>query len=114
MPRYDYLCETNGRVVEVRHGMKERLATWGEVCERADIPLGDTPAGAPVERVIHAPALSFPKTNTELKNLGFTKLVKRDTGVYENVTAREGDSKVVHRDDPGSVAGLNLSDKVGD
>ncbi len=35
--------------------------------------------------------------NRELKDLGFTKLVKRDDGVYENVTARDGDSKVVIR-----------------
>lgn len=42
--------------------------------------------GAAVERLICLPRISTPKTNTELKNLGFTKLVKRDTGVYENVT----------------------------
>ena len=114
MPRYDYRCETNGRVVEVTHGMNERLATWGEVCARSGEDVGDTPADAAVEKVIHAPALGFPRTNSELKSQGFTKLVKRDTGVYENVTARDGESKVVHRDDPGSVAGLNLSKTVGD
>jgi hypothetical protein len=114
VPRYDYRCEANGRVVEVRHGMNERLATWGEVCARAGVALGDTPAAAPVEKVIHAPALGFPKTNSELKSLGFTKLVRRDDGVYENVTAREGESKVVNRDDPGSVAGLNLAKTTGD
>jgi predicted nucleic acid-binding Zn ribbon protein len=114
MPRYDYRCERNGRVVEVTHGMNERLETWGQVCERAGEPLGDTPAEEPVERVIHAPALGFPKTNSELKSLGFTKLVKRDQGVYENVTAREGESKVVHKDDGGGAAGLNLSKTVGD
>jgi predicted nucleic acid-binding Zn ribbon protein len=114
MPRYDYLCETNGRVIEVRHGISEQLTTWHELCDLAGEPLGDTPAGAPVEKVIHAPALGFPRTNSELKSQGFTKLVRRDDGVYENVTARDGQSKVVHRDDPGSVAGLNLKQTLGD
>jgi hypothetical protein len=94
--------------------MSEKLATWGEVCARSGQPPGPTPAEAPVELVIHAPALAFPRGNAELKGQGFTKLVRRDDGVYENVTAREGQSKVVHRDDPGSVAGLNLSETAGD
>ncbi len=29
MPTYDYRCETNGQVVEVKHGMSEVLKTWG-------------------------------------------------------------------------------------
>ncbi len=52
MPTYDYRCEANGRVVEVRHGMGETLATWGELCERAGIEPGDTPLDAPVRRLI--------------------------------------------------------------
>jgi len=32
--------------------------------------------------------------------LGFTKLVRRDESVYENITARDGESKVMHRDRP--------------
>ncbi len=52
MPTYDYRCEANGRVVEVRHGMNETVATWGELCERAGIDPGDTPLDAPVRRLI--------------------------------------------------------------
>jgi predicted nucleic acid-binding Zn ribbon protein len=52
MPSYDYQCPGNGRVVEVRHGINERLATWGEVCDRAGIDAGDTAADAPVKRLI--------------------------------------------------------------
>ena len=52
MPSYDYRCEANGRVVEVRHSMSEKLSTWGEVCEKADIPLDDTATDAPVVRLI--------------------------------------------------------------
>ncbi len=52
MPRYEYRCEPNGELVEVSHAMSERLATWGEVCEHAGRELGNTPADAPVEKVI--------------------------------------------------------------
>jgi hypothetical protein len=51
MPTYDYRCDTNGQVVEINHRMSERLSTWGELCARAEIPCGDTPADAPVHRV---------------------------------------------------------------
>ena len=113
MPRYDYYCPANDRVVEVRHGADELLQTWGEVRERAGLEAGDaTPADAAVERVIHAPALSFPRGDAQLKNLGFTKLVRRDSGVYENVTASGNESRIVDADNP--AAGLNLGKKVGD
>ena len=52
MPRYDYFCAANGRTVEVRHGMSETIATWGELCERAGHDPGDTPADAAIERKI--------------------------------------------------------------
>jgi predicted nucleic acid-binding Zn ribbon protein len=52
MPTYDYLCPANGRIVEVSHRMSESLATWGELCARAGIEAGATPAGAPIERLI--------------------------------------------------------------
>lgn len=51
MPSYDYLCEANGRVVEVRHRMSEKLTTWAELCEKAGIAPGDTPADTPVQRL---------------------------------------------------------------
>ncbi|BCX89697.1 hypothetical protein MIN45_P2070 [Methylomarinovum tepidoasis] len=52
MPTYDYLCKTNGKVVEVRHPMDKTVRTWGELCQLAGIDPGDTPADAPVERLI--------------------------------------------------------------
>ena len=52
MPSYDYRCDANGRVVEVRHRMSESLVTWGEVCQKAGLELGDTSADAPVQRLI--------------------------------------------------------------
>ena len=38
--------------------------------------------------------------------MGFTKLVKRDDGVYENVTARDGDSRYVVRDKTDTLPNL--------
>ncbi len=55
MPHYEYRCPTNGRVVEVRHGMQENLQTWGQVAGLAGLGLGNTPADSPVERLLSAP-----------------------------------------------------------
>lgn len=66
-----------------------------------DSPLITCPdCGEPVRKLISRMNISTPKTNSELKDLGFTKLVRKDGGVYENVTARDGESKVMHRDKP--------------
>jgi len=54
MPTYEYLCETNGRVLEVRHKMAEQLATWGELCARAGVATGRTDPRAPVRKLISA------------------------------------------------------------
>ena len=56
MPYYEYHCPANGRTVEVRHGMGERLTHWAEVAERARTDPGDTPADSPVERLMSVPA----------------------------------------------------------
>jgi len=67
MPTYDYRCDANGRVLEVHHAMREVVTNWGELCERAGVAPGDTPADAPVTRlatggnVIGAGALSNPE-----------------------------------------------------
>lgn len=52
MAMYDYFCEANGQTVEVRHRMSESFSTWGEICEQMSMPLGDTPADAPVEKLL--------------------------------------------------------------
>ena len=51
MPTYDYGCEANGRVVEVMHKMSEELRTWGELCAKAGLEPGDTPADTPIKRL---------------------------------------------------------------
>jgi len=55
MPYYEYRCGANGQTLEVRHGMEERLATWGELAGRAGLEVGDTPGDAPIERLLSTP-----------------------------------------------------------
>jgi hypothetical protein len=55
MPHYEYRCAANGRVLEVRHGMDERLETWGELVGLAGADPGKTPLEAPVERLLSTP-----------------------------------------------------------
>ena len=57
MPTYDYLCEANGQKVEVSHKMSESINSWGELCDRAGRPTGDTAADAPVRRLISGAAI---------------------------------------------------------
>ncbi|MFC1516390.1 FmdB family zinc ribbon protein [Thermodesulfobacteriota bacterium] len=57
----------------------------------------------PLRKLISRTYISSPKTNSELRDLGFTKLVKRDDGVYENVTARDGDSRYMERGKPDTI-----------
>ena len=62
--------------------------------------------GEPITRLISRTFISTPQTNSELKNLGFTKLEKRDTGVYENMTRRGNDSRYMEADKPETIPDL--------
>ena len=93
MPVYDYehVEETScskGAVFEAQQSIHDDAF---KVCPEC---------GQGVKRLISAPGIATPKTDTELKNLGFTKLVRRDSGVYENVTATGGESKVMEAGKP--------------
>jgi predicted nucleic acid-binding Zn ribbon protein len=68
MPYYEYQCAANGRTLEVRHGMGERLTTWGELAQASDSDLGDTPTDAPIERLMSAPV---PVTSSSSGDTGF-------------------------------------------
>ncbi len=108
MPVYDYYCEANGCTVEVAHPLDADLSIWGQVCYVTGIPLGETDACAPVRRVFtRAPATVIKTGNTELRNQGFTKLVKREHGVYENVTAMEGEKRYMVQGDDESLPHLH-------
>ena len=77
MPIYEYICHRNGVTAEVLHPMADRVETWGRLCELTGADPGDTPPDAPVEKLLFAPGVSAPKSDSELKGMGFTKLVKR-------------------------------------
>jgi len=112
MPVYEYYCAANDTHVEVTHPIAESISTWGELCRSADIDPGSTPADSPVERLLFPVGVSTPKTDSELKNMGFTKLVKRDTGVYENVTATDKEARYMKAGDKSTMP--DLKSRVGD
>lgn len=58
MPTYEYLCEANGRVVEVNHKLAEAVRNWGELCQRAEIPVGGTDPRAKVSKLMSASFVS--------------------------------------------------------
>ena len=57
VPFYDYQCPANGRIIEVRHSMRETVSSWASLCELADLDPGDTPHDSPVERLVSAPGV---------------------------------------------------------
>lgn len=74
----------------------------------SDDPIKICPqCGEPVQKIVSKINISCPKSNRDLRDLGFTKLVKRDDGVYENVTARDGDSRYMERGRPETIPKLS-------
>ena len=72
-----------------------------------DFPLRVCPwCGVPVERVLSAPAVKTKNFDCELRDKGFTKLVRVDDGIYENVTRRRGEEKYVDRRRPETLPKL--------
>ena len=98
MPIYEYEhlkepCEL-GQVFDFRQSINDAQLKKCPSCS------------GPVQKLISRTNFSCPKTNGELRDLGFTKLVKRDDGVYENVTARGSDSRYMERGKPGTIPDL--------
>lgn len=113
MPRYDYHCDDNGLTVEVVHRIGQQIETWEQVCKLAGIDPGATDPSSPVRKVITAPPMAnTPAGNSELKNLGFTKLEKRYDGTYENVTRSGTEKRFLDPKDPGSMP--HLHKKISD
>ena len=102
VPVYEYYCPANDRTVEVKHPAGVQLRFWAELCYAAQVPLGETDPEAPVKKRVSAPAVSVSTGNSDLRSLGFTKLVRRDRGVYENVTATGAEARYFR---PGDAAG---------
>jgi putative FmdB family regulatory protein len=103
MPVYEYEhksapCKIGG-IFEVTQSIDDKALTQCPEC------------GQPVRKLISMVGISVPKTNSELKDLGFTKLVKRDDGVYENVTARNDDARYMERGKPETMPDLSKTIK---
>jgi len=92
MPIYEYEHLTQpcaaGKIFEVKQSINDEKLSQCPYC------------GQPVRKHISRIGLSIAKTNTELRDLGFTKLVKRDDGVYENVTRRGKESRYMEAGKP--------------
>lgn len=104
MPVYEYEHEQEacglGKCFEVTQSMSSaRLASCPQ-------------CGGPVKRLISLVAISAPKTSSDLKNMGFTKLVRRDKGVYENVTATGKESRYWDASKPATMP--DLKSKIRD
>jgi putative FmdB family regulatory protein len=104
MPVYEYAhveqeCEL-GREFELTQSIKAEAI---KVCPQC---------GQAVQRLISRTFISMPKGNSDLKSMGFTKLVKRDTGVYENVTRHEGESKYMISGQPDTIP--KFKDRIAD
>ena len=98
MPVYEYEhvgapCSL-GKVFDLRQSINDKPLARCPECNGA------------VQKIISRINISCPKTNSELRDLGFTKLVKRDDGVYENVTARGNDSRYMVKGKPGTIPDL--------
>ena len=107
MPIYEY------KVREGRDGCGHCRESFTVEQKIKDAALTTCPqCGAPVERLIFAPGIASSKGNAELKNLGFTKLVRRDQGVYENVTRSGNESRYMEADKPETMP--DLKRKISD
>ena len=104
MPVYEYEHTQSscllGHVFEVVQSMNDDQLKLCPQCHQ------------PVNKLISLVGITVPKSNGELRDLGFTKLVKRDDGVYENVTARDGESKYMRRGQADTIP--NVSKIVSD
>ena len=95
MPVYEYehldeSCE-RGKVFELTQSIKDEALKTCPDC------------GRPIRRLISRPNICTPLGDSDLKSKGFAKLVRRDSGVYENVTRLDGESRYMEADKPHTV-----------
>lgn len=99
MPRYEYKhlnepCEKGGKVFEVIQSIHDEPLTKCPYCS------------GKVKRIISRVNISVPTSDTRLKEKGFAKLVRRDKGVYENVTALKHEKKIFEANKPETMPDL--------
>ena len=85
-----YLYQVGEERLEVVHKMSQEPKTWGELCQAGGLPLGQRDPASRVERLIVPVATSISQFTSDIKNSGFQRLERRDSGVYEDVTAPKG------------------------
>ncbi len=95
MPVYEYehtksSCSL-GRIFEVVQSLNDAKLLSCPQCHQ------------PINKLISKVGIAVPKSNGELRDMGFTKLVRREDGVYENVTARDGESKYMRRGEADTI-----------
>jgi len=103
MPTYTYIhtaergpaCEESFTIVQ---SMRDDALTACPTCRHA------------VARQVGLPGIAAPQGNAHLRNLGFSKLVRRDKGVYENVSAQAGEPTIVTQDNMGKAAAKTIAD----
>jgi len=92
MPFYSY--EHIGRACS-----KGKKFSWLQSMK--DAPLEKCPeCKGKVRRLISRASVSVVKSDRELRNLGFRKLVRRDKGVYEDVTRGDKDKPIIDVNEP--------------
>ncbi len=112
MPTYEYYCEANKQRVTVQHPMDLHVPDWGMLCYLSGTSLGPTDPQASVRYLPSVPVVHRRVGDSELKERGFTKLVRRDVGVYENVTALDKEARYFVAGKPETAPHLNK--KIGD
>ncbi|MEM1113863.1 MAG: zinc ribbon domain-containing protein [Pseudomonadota bacterium] len=65
MPTYDYRCEHNGQVYEVRHPMSLTVVTWEDLCKVASLESGDIPANSAVTKLLRTGGVMTGSSSTE-------------------------------------------------
>lgn len=53
MPTYDYRCQADNKVYEVKHSMSQNPKTWAELCELGGMELNNIPGDTPVAKLLN-------------------------------------------------------------
>ena len=89
MPVYLYRIKSSDERFEVKHSMSQRPQTLGELCQVAGLELNGQDPDLEIERLIQPVGIAVSDFRADIRDRGFSKLVKRSDGNYENVTARK-------------------------
>lgn len=104
-------------VYEYTHAEEATTCELGQEFEAVQLMRDDAfkvcpKCGGAVRKLISRTFVSTPQSDSDLKSMGFAKLVKRDTGVYENVTALDGESRYMLADKPETLP--NIKKRISD